>query len=163
MRIEGARTVPVASAEECLDVLTTAARNLKFAATSMNRHSSRSHSVCRLFVEIHHAGSAAAATGGAAASRGGDSSSADPLASARDHLVSGSSDRIDPTDGGPHDLRAWRRRSVQAISAQIDRSLQTGSARITNATLTLCDLAGSEDVGRSGASVSRLRHGRPAR
>ena len=50
--VEGAMTRPAASAEECLDLLQLAQRNLKFASTKMNRHSSRSHAVCRIHVEL---------------------------------------------------------------------------------------------------------------
>ena len=39
------------SAEACLDLLKRGAQNLKFAATAMNRHSSRSHAICQLFVK----------------------------------------------------------------------------------------------------------------
>ena len=42
----------------------------------------------------------------------------------------------------------WRRRSITAVKQKIEKA----AARVTNGTLTMCDLAGSEDVGRSGAS-----------
>ena len=52
--VEGAQSVATPTAALCLDTLSNASKNLKFAATKMNRQSSRSHAVCRLFVEVHH-------------------------------------------------------------------------------------------------------------
>ena len=48
------------------------------------------------------------------------------------------------------DLAAWRRHSVAMISELIEQAVTTNGS--TKATMTLCDLAGSEDVGRSGAT-----------
>ena len=48
------------------------------------------------------------------------------------------------------DLGAWRRHSIAMISELIEEAVTTNGS--TKAALTLCDLAGSEDVGRSGAT-----------
>lgn len=148
--VEGARTVPAASTEECLGLIESASRNLKFAATQMNRHSSRSHSVCRLTVEIkhHHAGDTSDNSESPEAqplrpNHLAKPKSLDPLSmTAFDHLraddsvVPGS-----PSDGGPTDLKAWRRKSVTQISETI--AAKAGMNKTTKAVLTLCDLAGS--------------------
>ena len=49
------------------------------------------------------------------------------------------------------DLAAWRRHSVAMISELIETAVSTHGT--TKATLTLCDLAGSEDVGRTHAGL----------
>ena len=150
--VEGATSIPAATAEECLNVMAQGTKNLMFAATKMNRHSSRSHAVCRLLVEIHHGP-------GHDHSQHGPPKSHDALAGAADALSTPSmkdliSQGKNAVDGGPSDLKKWRRRSIQAISAKVDEKMIT--SKTTKATLTLCDLAGSEDVGRSGATGSSL-------
>ena len=137
--IEGATTVPAATADECLAVLERASKNLKFAATRMNRHSSRSHAVCRLLVEMNHSGTSADKVA---------AGMAPPSLSASVSADLGAP----PADGGPADLDKWRRRSVGAMQSKLEQR----RAKTTNATLTLCDLAGSEDVGRSGAAGTAL-------
>ena len=154
--VDGAKQLPAASADECLEVLRKASHNLQFAATAMNAHSSRSHALCQLRVEISTAGSS-----------GGPPPMHDPLAGSFDHLdgVGPGGDRpttlqrqdsmeTDHVDGGPKNLKRWRRKSVDMIK----KNLETAAvqAKTTKATLTLCDLAGSEDVGRSGAQGKAL-------
>ena len=143
--VEGATSVGAATAEECLDVLRKASSNLRFAATRMNRQSSRSHAVCRLAVEIAHGKPDGDALGKAAPQLlERVNSLAKMVSSAQRRSV----------DGAPEDLKQWRRRSVHAIAAEMDHKMAV--AKTTNATLTLCDLAGSEDVGRSGATGAAL-------
>ena len=139
--VDGAKSVPAADAETCLEVLKRASTNLKFASTQMNRHSSRSHAVCRLLVEIQHNAVAAKPP------LTPDTSMDDPLGGAVDYLSAGDV-RPSLSDGAPIDLKRWRRKSVQAITAKMDAVASV--AKRTTGILTLCDLAGSEDVGRSG-------------
>ena len=49
-------------------------------------------------------------------------------------------------------LNMWRRRSVALVKTKLEKA----SARVTHGTLTLCDLAGSEDVKRSGSAGDHL-------
>ena len=136
--IQGAHSAPVATADECLETLKQGARNLSFASTQMNAHSSRSHAVCRLVVECEGEPFAGRSPGGGAA-------------------VSGATLQV--RDSGHHDgvgceLKLLRRQSQDLIAqtiASVARKIQT-----TRSVLTLCDLAGSEDVGRSGATGQSL-------
>ena len=144
--VQGAREVACASATACLETLAQAGKNLKVAATKMNRQSSRSHAVCRLFVEVHHSESEAA-PGGAAAGGGAGAG-----AGARGDGAAGGAKK--PIDGFDADIESWRKRSVASIETQVERRVH--AAATTTATLTLCDLAGSEDVGRSGATGAAL-------
>ena len=150
--VDGAQSLVAASTEECLALISKAALHLKFAATQMNRHSSRSHSVCRLTVELKHA------------DLGIDPAACPPPDSAPDSLrctsIKASLDlqnrspalhvASDPTiDGAPPNLASWRKASLKLISETLEKQIER--TRTTKAVLTLCDLAGSEDVGRSGA------------
>ena len=150
--VDGAQSLVAASTEECLALISKAALHLKFAATQMNRHSSRSHSVCRLTVELKHA------------DLGIDPAACPPPESAPDSLrctsIKASLDlqnrspalhvASDPTiDGAPPNLASWRKASLKLISETLEKQIER--TRTTKAVLTLCDLAGSEDVGRSGA------------
>ena len=129
--IEGATQEPLANAEECFKVLQRASGNLKFASTKMNRHSSRSHVICQLIVDVEHAHSTATEGAGQVAG----------------HANTGNDKR--GFDGGPSNLTHWRQGSVDAISATLSRQ-RSLIMRTTTAMLTLCDLAGSEDIKRSG-------------
>ena len=111
----------------------------RFAATKMNRHSSRSHSVCRLLVEISH--------GATQSSTPTTPSNAahDALAGATDHTPGKRGDAkrgvsfgtdTKQDDGSTHDLHTWRRKSIAAISDKIGS--HHASAKKTKATLTLC-------------------------
>jgi hypothetical protein len=127
----------------------------------MNRQSSRSHAVCRLFVEVHHseselaqdeppsagAGSAAAKAGRTSVGRGGAAGKGAAAGGAKKKT------RL-AVDGFDADIGSWRERSVDAIEQQLEQ--QTHAYATTTATLTVCDLAGSEDVGRSGATGTAL-------
>ena len=163
--VDGARQIPAASADECLAVLQKASQHLKFAATKMNRHSSRSHALCQLRVEISTGGCGEGGGGGGGGAGGGAGiapSNNDVLGLAvdhskhvkwasgnKDHLATPSGSMADLLDGGPRSLQQWRRKSVQLIKHNLEASAV--QAKTTRATMTLCDLAGSEDVGRSGA------------
>ena len=126
--LAGAVTLPASSADECLAILGKGAASLKVAATQMNRQSSRSHAVCRITVEGELGGSEDGGGGG------------------------GGSGDAPPPDVG---LEAWRAHSVRQISEGITKQAAACKGR-TRAVLTLCDLAGSEDVGRSGATGQAL-------
>ena len=82
-----------------------ASKNLKFAQTNMNRHSSRSHAVCRLLVEVYHS----------------DASSQDLLGGSRDHL----SDRRESkdSDSGIDDIAKHRKKSIIAMQRQLDNQV----------------------------------------
>ncbi|KOO32902.1 kinesin-like protein kif21b isoform 4 [Chrysochromulina tobinii] len=143
--VDGAQSLVAASTEECLALISKAASNLKFAATQMNRHSSRSHSVCRLTVELKHADVGLPSH---AACPPPDSLRCTPIEAALD--LQNRSPASDPTiDGAPPNLASWRRASLKLISETLEKQIER--TRTTKAVLTLCDLAGSEDVGRSGA------------
>ena len=143
--VDGAQSLVAASTEECLALISKAASNLKFAATQMNRHSSRSHSVCRLTVELKHADVGLPSH---AACPPPDSLRCTPIEAALD--LHNRSPASDPTnDGAPPNLASWRRASLKLISETLEKQIER--TRTTKAVLTLCDLAGSEDVGRSGA------------
>ena len=93
----------------------------------MNRQSSRSHAVCRIFVECSLVGKA-------------DDEGAPEAATTRVCAET--------------DLAAWRAGSIEDISSGITHAATSHGT--TRAVLTLCDLAGSEDVGRSGATGQAL-------
>jgi hypothetical protein len=167
--IEGAQSVPATTDTECLNVLARATKNLKFAATKMNRHSSRSHAVCRLFVDVQHSG--AEVSGGEGSPAGGavafhpDGLDARLDAQERDtavpNIYRGSSGigggqlshSAGMTMSGNDDIVKWRRGSKMSIQRKLER--QTHGAKRTSAVLTLCDLAGSEDVRRPAAMQPR--------
>ena len=64
------------------------------------------------------------------------------------------SDDVNASDGGPDDLKAWRRHSVKLISSIIESA--STAHQVTKGRLSIVDLAGSEDVGRSGATGATL-------
>ena len=134
--VAGATTLPAPTADECLAILKRGSGNLSFAATKMNRHSSRSHAVCRIFVECEVDRSSEGASGGGGGRGHGDDGGGAPLA------------------GDKAGVAAWRQETVNALSKDIQRAaVSRGQSK---AVLTLCDLAGSEDVGRSGATGQAL-------
>ena len=49
--VEGATTMPAANVHECLALVERGSQALKFASTQMNRHSSRSHAICRIGIQ----------------------------------------------------------------------------------------------------------------
>ena len=150
--VDGAQSLVAASTEECLALISKAALHLKFAATQMNRHSSRSHSVCRLTVELKHADLGIDPAACPLPDSAPDSLRCTSIKASLDlqnrspalHVAS------DPTiDGAPPNLASWRKASLKLISETLEKQIER--TRTTKAVLTLCDLAGSEDVGRSGA------------
>ena len=150
--VDGAQSLVAASTEECLALISKAALHLKFAATQMNRHSSRSHSVCRLTVELKHADLGIDPAACPLPDSAPDSLRCTSIKASLDlqnrspalHVAS------DPTiDGAPPSLASWRKASLKLISETLQKQIER--TRTTKAVLTLCDLAGSEDVGRSGA------------
>ena len=111
--IEGASTIPAPDADTCLGLLERASRNLKFAATQMNRNSSRSHAVCRLLVEVKHVSS----TGTPPSAMAQPKVPSDPLTARADEMLREQGGQTRP-DAATKDIKAWRRRSVDLITKQ---------------------------------------------
>lgn len=151
--VEGAQSAAAPSAAACLEVLAAASRNLRFASTKMNRQSSRSHAVCRLFVEVHHSESETAhsepnpgrigALEGARGTCDGRANGTGTGPGAGGAGVEGVAPLA--ADGFDADLEGWRTRSIGSIEETLER--RAAAVATTSATLTMCDLA----VRRSGS------------
>ena len=174
--VHGATHHAVATAAEALALMRSGQARLNFASTNMNKHSSRSHGVCQLHIRrakrahlkrtpdalatasdhmdlsssssSSSSASAAAAAATAHASIASSSSSASPLPP--------------PAAAFSVGLSKWRQNSLRAIedvleatAAQQQQQQQVEYA-VTTSKISLIDLAGSEDVGRSGATGATL-------
>ena len=136
--------MPVTDAEDCLALLRQGSKRLAFVATEMNAHSSRSHAICQLLVIKDRDG----LKGGQAAALHRHKKSVEQLAEDVSEVSKGVRSPRSPHK--PEHIAMLRKRSVEVISTLIESKMQAHQS--TRAKMTLCDLAGSEDVGRSGAT-----------
>ena len=136
--------MPVTDAEDCLALLRQGSKRLAFVATEMNAHSSRSHAICQLLVIKDRDG----LKGGQAAALHRHKKSVEKLAEDVGEVSKGVRSPRSPHK--PEHIAMLRKRSVEVISTLIESKMQAHQS--TRAKMTLCDLAGSEDVGRSGAT-----------
>jgi hypothetical protein len=140
--VQGATQRAADSAEDALRILAEAMDHQAFAATQMNMHSSRSHSVCQLFVErVAHRSHAV------------DQCEGEATAAAGRHMAAAAK-ATERSGGHAEALAELRERAVAHSASLIEEA--TLSTRTIKAKLTLIDLAGSEDVGRSGVQGAAL-------
>ena len=135
--VQGCNQMAAASANEAFALIKRAQENQSFSSTKMNEHSSRSHSVCQLFVTR---------VGGAAISESERPKSAELETSVA---------QVQATGGHAEAMAEMRQAAISETAGLIQRA--TASKQTTEGKLTLIDLAGSEDVSRSGATGKALR------
>ena len=134
--VQGCNQLSATTAAEAFALIKRAQENQSFASTKMNEHSSRSHSVCQLFVTR---------AGGAAVSEAVRPQSAEMETSVA---------QVTATGGHAEAMAEMRQAAISETANLIQRA--TASKQTTEGKLTLIDLAGSEDVSRSGAKGKAL-------
>ncbi|KAL1526132.1 hypothetical protein AB1Y20_014860 [Prymnesium parvum] len=164
----------VRSEEEALQLIEQGYKQLIFGSTKMNRHSSRSHAICMLTVTRRHAKGPPSSM-----SRGGSRLSSPDMGAAPSldqlmHETSPSDKQSDAATAAHDDFEAdeayaafldvpnddpaeLTRRSVDTLARTLENAATTHI--MTTARLTICDLAGSERVGRAGACGVALKEG----
>ena len=135
VHVQGAHQLRATTSEEAFDILRMAQARQSFASTKMNKHSSRSHSICQLFITRESSSSSHSTT---------TPSTAD-----------GTATHIGVMATAGHD-EAMEKMRAHAIAKTAGMIAKAHGSKTTRGTLTLVDLAGSEDVSRSGARGQTL-------